>query len=153
MSKGLDALEKIKQAEYFVDFEQDAKIKDDYKAELTIIETALKRLETLEEEKQSFDRATEKKLKDYEQLKEDYKILKESYDAQCFNKDTIDNLRSLCDKLQKVLGIIKSKYVDLWLLSHFKSWNAYQNAHMNCSKIPLTKEEYETICRWFYDKR
>lgn len=101
--------------------------------------------------KQGFD-TIEKELKDYEQFKEDYEILKESYDAQCFSKDTIDNLRSLCDKLQKVLGIIKSKYVDLWLLSHFKSWNAYQNAHMNCSKTPLTKEEYELVCRWFYDK-
>lgn len=69
MSKGLDALEKIKQAEYFVDFEQDAKIKDDYKAELTIIETALKRLETLEEEKQSFDKQLEKKLKALEIIK------------------------------------------------------------------------------------
>ena len=104
------------------------------------------------EERINLCECIEKELKDYEQLKEDYEILKESYDAQCFSKDTIDNLRTLCDKLQKVLDIIKSKYVDLWLLSHYKSWNAYQNAHLNCSKIPLTKEEYELVCRWFYDK-
>ena len=124
MSKGLEALEKLKGTlladGYWQDVLQDC----------SIIET---------------------ELNDYYQLQEDYENLKESYNTQCFNKDTIDNLRTLCDKLQKVLGIIKSKYVDLWLLSHFKSWNAYQNAHLNCSKIPLTKEEYELVCRWFYD--
>ena len=38
----LQALEKIKQARYFVDFELDAKVSEDYKKELDIIETALK---------------------------------------------------------------------------------------------------------------
>lgn len=123
MSKGLDALERFKQPQMMCDI--------DWHNRIDIIE---------------------KELKDYEQLKEDYEILKESYDAQCFSKDTIDNLRTLNDKLQKVLGIIKSKYVDLWLLSHFKSWNAYKCSPVNCSKTPLTKEEYETIQRWFYDR-
>lgn len=50
MSKGLDALEKIKQAEYFVDFELDVKIKDDYKTELAIIEQELKEYERLKED-------------------------------------------------------------------------------------------------------
>lgn len=121
MSKGLEALQRIKNRLYPLEIEE--------------------------------TKIIEKELNDYEQLQEDYEILKESYDTQSFNKAIIDNLRTLNDKLQKVLGIIKSKYVDLWLLSHFKSWNAYQNAHMNCSKIPLTKEEYELVCRWFYDKR
>ena len=49
MSKGLDALEEIKQAEYFVDFELNAKIKDEYKTELTIIEKELKALATLKD--------------------------------------------------------------------------------------------------------
>ena len=125
MSKGLETLEKLKGTLLADGYWQDV-LQD-----CAIIET---------------------ELSDYYQLQEDYENLKESYNTQCFNKDTIDNLRTLCDKLQKVLGIIKSKYVDLWLLSHFKSWNAYQNAHLNCSKIPLTKEEYEIVCRWFYDK-
>ena len=38
----LQALKKIKQARYFVDFELDAKVSEDYKEELDIIETALK---------------------------------------------------------------------------------------------------------------
>ena len=38
----LQALKKIKQARYFVDFELDAKVSEDYKKELDIIETALK---------------------------------------------------------------------------------------------------------------
>ena len=42
MSKELEALERIKKAHYFVDFELDAKISEDYKEELDIIETALK---------------------------------------------------------------------------------------------------------------
>ena len=53
MSKGLDALERIKQAEYFIDFELDAKIKDDYKTELAIIEKELKALEIIKEKPQA----------------------------------------------------------------------------------------------------
>ena len=42
MSKELEALERIRKAHYFVDFELDAKVSEDYKKELDIIETALK---------------------------------------------------------------------------------------------------------------
>ena len=38
----LEALKKVKQARYFVDFELDAKVGEDYKEELKIIETELK---------------------------------------------------------------------------------------------------------------
>ena len=38
----LQALKKIKKARYFVDFELDAKVSEDYKKELDIIETSLK---------------------------------------------------------------------------------------------------------------
>lgn len=41
----LQALKKIKQARYFVDFELDAKVGEDYKKELKIIETELKEKE------------------------------------------------------------------------------------------------------------
>lgn len=50
MSKELEALERIENGEYFVDFELDAKIGEDYEEEIAIIKTALKRLEQLEEE-------------------------------------------------------------------------------------------------------
>lgn len=49
MNKGLEALKKIKQARYFVDFELDAKVSEDYKEELDIIENEIKRLKELEE--------------------------------------------------------------------------------------------------------
>ena len=52
MSKGLEAFEILKQD-----------IGKCYEDEMLIVETALKRLEQLEEEKQSFDRVIEKKLK------------------------------------------------------------------------------------------
>ena len=52
MSKGLEAFEILKQD-----------IGKCYEDEMLIVETALKRLEQLEEEKQSFDRQLEKKLK------------------------------------------------------------------------------------------
>ena len=51
MTKELKALERIRKARYFVDYELDAKVGEDYKEELDIIETALKRLEQLKEEK------------------------------------------------------------------------------------------------------
>lgn len=79
MSKGLEALERIKQdLEYItrLDYVEPivrGEVRDElYKIyhrelpELDIIETALKRLETLEEEKQSFDKSLEKKLKAFE---------------------------------------------------------------------------------------
>lgn len=43
----LQALKKIKQARYFVDFELDVKVSEDYKKELNIIETALKNYQEL----------------------------------------------------------------------------------------------------------
>lgn len=46
----LEALERIKKARYFVDFELDAKVSEDYKKELDIIETALKENEYLKTE-------------------------------------------------------------------------------------------------------
>ena len=51
MSKGLEALEKIKQARYFVDFELDAKVGEDYKEEISLIETSLKVLEIIKDKK------------------------------------------------------------------------------------------------------
>lgn len=56
--------------------------------ELTVIEIALKRLETLEEEKQSFDRQLEKKLKALEIIKEkrvDVSAMKHSIDVYDYN--------------------------------------------------------------------
>lgn len=50
----LQALEKIKQAHYFVDFELDAKVSEDYKKELGIIENALKDYEELDKVAQSY---------------------------------------------------------------------------------------------------
>ena len=44
----LKALEKIRQAEYFVDFELDTTVGKDYKNELDIIEKSLKALEIIE---------------------------------------------------------------------------------------------------------
>jgi hypothetical protein len=41
----LEALKKVKQARYFADFELDAKVGEDYKEELKIIETELKEKE------------------------------------------------------------------------------------------------------------
>ena len=47
MNKELEALEKIKQARYFIDFELDVKVGEDYTKELDIIETALEDYEIL----------------------------------------------------------------------------------------------------------
>ena len=69
MSKELEALEKIKNAPtIYVGCASD--IYTRYSFECKEIETALKRLEQLEEEKQSFDRKLEKKLKALEIIKE-----------------------------------------------------------------------------------
>lgn len=65
MSKELEALERIKKAHYFVDFELDAKISEDYKEELDIIETALKENAEL---KKAFDTLSKDKEKVMKEL-------------------------------------------------------------------------------------
>ena len=72
MNKGLEALIRIEDLLNRL-YETDV-INDDHTHDINIIEKALKRLEELEEEKQSFDRAIEKKLKALEIIKEKIKI-------------------------------------------------------------------------------
>ena len=72
MSKELKSLERIENYQVVVDIEKDktSTIKELLPNSCKTLETALKRLETLEEEKQSFDRQLEKKLKALEIIKE-----------------------------------------------------------------------------------
>lgn len=93
MSKALEALERLYCAGRLdLDYVSSPKHKEDY----DLIENALKRLEQLEEEKQSFDRAIEKKLKDYEWLKSIIPI-----DAMfMWNLSSDDKLRLL-----KIMGV------------------------------------------------
>lgn len=70
----LQALKKVKQARYFVDFELDAKVGEDYKEELSIIETALKEYDLL---KRSLNRNWVEVVNDDKKLKA-LEIIKES---------------------------------------------------------------------------
>lgn len=108
MSKELEALEQLK---YYNTLQNDYY---DMTKELDIIETALKRLETLEEEKQSFDRATEKKLKALEIIKETpifawyITIYKDAYemvaDAKGFRvNNSVEELQEMFDLLKEAL--------------------------------------------------
>lgn len=65
MNKELKAFEELRSS-----LSKNFVISDVANEKLDLIETALKRLETLEEEKQSFDRQLEKKLKALEIIKE-----------------------------------------------------------------------------------
>lgn len=48
--KPLEALERIKKANYFVDFELNVKVGKDYKDEINIVEKSLKALEIIKRE-------------------------------------------------------------------------------------------------------
>ena len=72
--------------------------------ELSIIKTALKRLETLEEEKQSFDRQLEKKLKALEIIKKYYKDNDNSHVE--FKAQPIDKLDEFYENMQFVKEVL-----------------------------------------------
>lgn len=81
----LEALKRIRQETCPATYNQDF----DKEECCDIIETALKRLEQLEEEKQSFDRVIEKKIKAFEIIKEkrvDIVPLLEYHNAEEYNK-------------------------------------------------------------------
>ena len=92
MNDKLDALERLYCAGRLdLDYVLSPKHKEDY----DLIENALKRLEQLEEEKQSFDRAIEKSLKALEIIKEKGIILqfiKETYTVEQYNAGVFGTL-------------------------------------------------------------
>ena len=90
MSKELEALERIKKAHYFVDFDLDAKVSEDYKEELDIIETAIKN-----EDKEKFEL-----IKQVRELKDENASLK-SFNSKLWIERQ-DNEKQL-----KALEIIK----------------------------------------------
>ena len=105
MSKELEALEKIKQARYLVDFELDVKVGEDYKEELAIIEKALKDYELMNQTKII---VIDKKISDddLEKLKNQRILIGSSEESKVellFDEKTRKKL--------KALEIIKNKFV------------------------------------------
>lgn len=103
MTKELDALKRL-----YRHIDTDDLLGDDYyindnaSKDFGTIETALKRLEQLEEEKQSFDKAIEKKLKASVVIKRkrvNINELFESIDLQDYNNYLIDDCRYNEDNL------------------------------------------------------
>ena len=109
MSKELEALERIRKARYFVDFELNANVGEDYKEELDIIETALK--ENIELKK-CIDligdiETNNKKLKALEIIKEKKvypSFLLNTKNLEEYNKEVIQKLtQEEYDLLKEVL--------------------------------------------------
>lgn len=117
MTKSLEALEKIKQAEYFVDFEQDAKIKDDYKTELAIIEKELKRLEELE-------KAFVVLSKDDEKAK---KLLSKEIEKN------------------RAFEIIKNRIIDMHDFLIYDTYSSFNQIRTLRGLTPISKEEYKLL--------
>lgn len=91
----LQALKKIKQARYFVDFELDAKVSEDYKKELDIIETALKDYEKktkLAKEYKDVNNVA-KRLKALEIIKE-----KRVFIEELISSDNVDEYNDYVDE-------------------------------------------------------
>lgn len=81
MSKELEALESIKQAHYFVDFELDVKVSEDYKKELDIIEKSLKALEIIKNKELNIYFIKRLSLEDFNfQCRYDQQLTQEEYD-------------------------------------------------------------------------
>lgn len=62
--------------------------------------------------------------------------------------DTIEGfpLSRIRNKLN-AFDIIVRKKVDLWLLGLYDTWEKYKNRKLNCSREPLTKEEFTFLRR------
>ena len=131
----LQALKKIKQAKYFVDFELDAKVSEDYKKELDIIETALKRYSTIEQHliKRGFDNLEDfiKQLDEYVEISEkEHKELMILKSQSCQNK-------------LKALEIVKEKNVSICWLKDCKDRAEYND--LADKQEQLAQEEFDLL--------
>ena len=151
MSKELEALERIKKAHYFVDFELEAKVSEDYKEELDIIEKGLLFVEIL---KKTFKFGVEEqKIGD---TKLNWKIIAEKLTNE-YDKQIRDFILKQCfPKELTALEIIKKKRVDcntfmFYLEKHNETghidyaFDSYNDYAKDSDKPQITKEEYDLL--------
>lgn len=151
----LEALKKIKQARYFVDFELDAKVGKDYKEELKIIESALK-----EKEQQDNVLKVLKEVIEFAVVLPEVKPTKDDLfsvvSAVSINTQrAIENkerellrqwvLETCFPKEVKALKIIKAKRVDIDMFLKCENINSYNYTIQYWHGYALTQEEYDLV--------
>lgn len=151
----LEALKRVKQARYFIDFELDAKVGEDYKEELKIIETELK-----EKEQQDNVLKVLKEVIEFAVVLPEVKPTKDDVfsviSAVSINAQrAIENkkrelfrqwvLDTCFPKELKALEIIKEKRTDVGYLMSCDFLCDYNDCDETPYDKPLTQEEYDLL--------